>query len=159
MIACPDADPYVEAAAIGETLPDEVRAHVETCALCAARLRLAARIDQILATRPVQAPPAAFAATVLGVVRQQRWRTEQMIDWSFNAVLGAGLVFIVAGLGSLMYASGLVAVGREVFAAFDAAGAATLDSLAGHARTFLMAAALLTLTLGVWWWAEQDATV
>ncbi len=55
----------------------------------------------------------------------------------------------------LVWASGLVAVSRDVFALDQVArNAATV--VVNQARTVAMGQLLLTLTLGVWWWVEQE---
>ena len=69
-------------------------------------------------------------------------------------------VLIAAGVAGLVWASGLVVFSRDVFSVLEAATESTLTIVAAQARSFLFAALLLTLGLGVWWWVEQeDATV
>ncbi|MGH9176679.1 MAG: hypothetical protein ACRD1H_20080 [Vicinamibacterales bacterium] len=158
MMSCHDANPFLEAVVGGESVPEAVRAHVEGCPHCAARLRLAERIERTLATRPVTAPPATFTTAVVARVRRQRWRAEQMLDWGFNIFVAVGVAFIVLGVAGVVWASGLVVVSRDVFAVIGAATEMALTGVARQAQTFLMAAVLLTLTLGVWWWVEGDVT-
>lgn len=156
MMSCHDANAYLEAVAVGESVPDAVRTHVDVCPNCAARLRLAERIERTLATRPVAAAPATFTTAVVARVRRQRWRTEQVIDWGFNIFVAIGLALIVSGVAGIFWASGLVVISRDVFAAFAAGSEMAMTGVLSQARTVVLAALLLTLTLGVWWWVEGD---
>ena len=158
MMSCHDANAYLEAVAVGESVPDAIRAHVYVCPHCAARLRLAERIERTLAARPVAVPPATFTTAVVARVRRQRWRAEQVIDWGFNIFLAIGLALIVSGVAGIFWASGLVVISRDVFAAFAAGSEMAMTGVLSQARTVFMAAVLLTLTLGVWWWVEGDMT-
>ena len=81
-----------------------------------------------------------------------------MLDWGFNIFVATGLALIVAGVAGLVWASGLVVVSRDVFAAFARVRPEmAMTGVAQPGATVLMAALLLTLTLGVWWWVEGDA--
>lgn len=160
MIACTDANTFIEDLAAGDPVPEGISEHVAACPRCSARLQLAMQIERTLATRPVAVPPAAFTNTVVGRIRNERWRAEQMLDLGFNVFVACGIVLIAAGVAGLVWASGLVVFSRDVFSVLEAATESTLTTVAGQARTFLFAALLLTLALGVWWWVEQeDATV
>ena len=159
MMSCHDANAFLEAVAVGESVPDAVRVHVDVCPHCAARLRLAERIERALATRSVATPPATFTTAVVARVRRQRWRAEQMLDWGFNIFVTIGVALMVMGVAGLVWASGLVVVSRDVFAVLNTVTETALTGVASQARTFVMAALLLTLTLGVWWWVEEDAPV
>jgi anti-sigma factor RsiW len=156
MMSCHESNGLIEAVAVGDDVPDAVRAHVATCPQCAARLRLAQRIEQALSSRPVVAAPQGFATTVLARVRRERWRSEQLLDWSFNAFVGIGVVLVVLGVFGLVYASGLVVISRDVFAALDIVAQNAGRIAADEAPTVALGMLLLTLTLGVWWWVEQE---
>jgi hypothetical protein len=158
MVSCHEADTSIEAIATGEHVAEAVRTHVETCARCASRLRQAQRIEQLLADRPSPEPPAMFTTTLLGRLRRDRRRTEQILDWGFNAAVAIGVALIAMGIGGLIYASGLVEVSRDLYSLVDLVSGAAAARLAEQARTFVFAAFLLTLTLGVWWWIEEDLT-
>ena len=160
MIACTDANTFIEDLAAGDPVPEGIGEHVAACLRCSARLQLAMQIERTLATRPVAVPPAAFTNTVVGRIRNERWRAEQMVDLGFNVFIACGIVLIAAGVAGLVWASGLVVFSRDVFSVLEAATESTLTIVAAQARSFLFAALLLTLGLGVWWWVEQeDATV
>ena len=158
MMSCLEDNPFLEAVAVGETVPDQVRAHVDDCLNCKARLQLAERIDRTLAARPVAAPPESFSTAIVARVRRERWRSEQVLDWGFNIFVTIGVGLIVVGVAGVVWASGLVVVSRDVFAALTAGTEMALTGVASQARTFMLAALLLTLTLGVWWWVEGDLT-
>ena len=160
MISCTDANTFIEDLAAGDPVPDGIGEHVAACPRCSARLHLARRIEQTLAARPVAVPPAAFTHTVVGHIRHERWRAEQMVDLGFNVFVACGVVLIAAGVAGLVWASGVVVFSRDVLSVLAVATDSTLTSVAGQARTFLFAGLLLTLALGGWWWAEQeDASV
>ena len=159
MITCDDANTFIEDLAAGDRVPDALGAHIAGCPRCSARLQLAQRIERTLAARPVAVPPAAFTNTVVGRIRHERWRAEQMLDLGFNVFVACGVVLVVAGIAGLVWASGLVVFSREAFSAFEVITQSTLTTVGGQARMFLFAALLLTLTLAVWWWVEEeDAT-
>ena len=160
MVSCTDANTFIEDLAASDPVPEGIREHVTACPRCSARLQLATRIEGVLATRPVADPPAAFTNTVVSRIRNERWRAEQILDLGFNVFVACGIALIAAGVAGLVWASGLVVFSRDVFSVLEAATASTLTTMAGQARTFLFAALLLTLALGVWWWVEQeDVTV
>lgn len=160
MISCTDANTFIEDLAAGDPVPEGISEHVATCTRCSARMQLAMRIEQTLTARPVAVPPAAFTHTVVGRIRNERWRAEQMVDLGFNVFVACGIGLIAAGVAGLVWASGVVVFSRDVFSVLAVATDSILTSVAGQARTFLFAALLLTLALGVWWWVEQeDVTV
>ena len=156
MMSCHECNELIEAIAVGDNVPDAVRDHVAGCPGCAARLRLAQRIEQALMSRPVATAPEGFATTVMARVRRERWRSEQLLDWSFNAFVGIGVVLVVLGVFGLVYASGLVVISRDVFAALDIVAQNAGRIAADEAPTVALGMLLLTLTLGVWWWVEQE---
>jgi hypothetical protein len=156
MLSCTDADPFIEDLAASDPVPAGISEHVTGCPRCSARLQLAMRIERTLAARPVAVPPAAFTNTVVSRIRNERWRAEQMLDLGFNVFVACGIVLIAAGVAGLVWASGLVVFSREVYSVLEAGTESTLTIVAGQARTFLFAALLLTLALGVWWWVEQE---
>jgi hypothetical protein len=104
----------------------------------------------------VATAPEGFATTVMARVRRERWRSEQLLDWSFNAFVGIGVVLVVLGVFGLVYASGLVVISRDVFAALDIVAQNAGRIAADEAPTVALGMLLLTLTLGVWWWVEQE---
>lgn len=157
MMSCDEANRFLEDLAVGEPVPAAVRAHVDGCPLCAARLRLAERVEQTLAARPVAAPPATFTSAIVARVRNERWRAEQILDWGFNVFVATGVALIALGVAGLVWASGLVVISRDLLAVLDLVTQTALTGVANQARTFIYAALLLTLTFAVWWWVEEDS--
>jgi hypothetical protein len=155
-VSCDLAAAQIEAAAMGEPVPAAMADHISRCTRCAARLDLARRIDALLRTREVAAPPAAFTTTVLTRVRQERWRTEQVVDFGFNIAVAAGLVLILSGLlgfawqlGALPGIDRAIALGTEGLTLVARRAAADM-------RLLMMGMLLVTTAVGVWWWAEED---
>jgi len=156
MMSCHECDALLEAVAVGDDVPDVVRAHVTGCPQCAARLRLAQRIEHALSSRAVVPAPPGFATTVLARVRRERWRTEQLLDWGFNAFVGIGVSLVILGIVGLVYASGVVVLSRDIYAGFDLVAKSVTTTVANQAPTMVMGMLLLMLTLGIWWWVEQE---
>ena len=154
---CEHADPFIEAAAIGETVPDAVAAHVASCAGCAARLAMARRIETALATRVVAAPPATFTTAVIMRLRRDRWRTEQVVDFGFNVAVGIGVLIIAAGLAGVAWRAGVMQIGGEMSTILLAAIRAAATRAVADARLIVLVALLVTTAIGLWWWAEEDA--
>ena len=89
VMTCREVQESIEAIAAGdEPATGAFRAHVETCARCAAALATARRIEESLAARPAPAAPARFAATVVARIRREHWRAEQQVDRMFNIAVG-----------------------------------------------------------------------
>lgn len=156
---CDALDGLLEAVAVGELEPDAAAAaHLAGCGVCQRRLALARAIDATLAARPVPEPSPDFTSGVLARIRRDRWRAEQAIDIGFNVAVAAGLLLIIGGVAGLAWAGGLIAMGRDLATLGGAAATALAARLAPEMPVVTLAAALLTMTLGLWWWAESDAS-
>ena len=106
---CEAVDPFIEAVAVGDPVPDEVAAHVGVVRSDAPpRLAMAQRIEMALASRAVAVPPADFTTAVIGRVRRDRWRAEQVVDFGFNVAVSLGVLLIVAGLAGLAWRAGVL---------------------------------------------------
>jgi anti-sigma factor RsiW len=138
-------------------VPDAVAAHVASCEGCAARLAMARRIETTLATRAVAVPPANFTTAVIGRLRRDRWRTEQVVDFGFNLAIGIGALLIVAGLGGLAWRAGVMQIGGEMSVLLLQAVRGAATRAIADARLAVLVALLLTTAVGLWWWAEEDA--
>lgn len=155
---CDELDPVIEAMADGDVEPDaEMRAHLQSCGRCAARLDAARAIERLLAMRPVPQPPAAFTAAVMARIGQEQWRTERAVDLGFNLAMAAGVLVIIAGGAGLAWALGLVtvAIDRDIWERVLTTVVA--ERTIGQVQTVAMAALMLTTALGLWWWAEADS--
>jgi len=151
----------IELIAAGELkADDQMTVHLTTCASCRSALEAARRLDTLLRQRPVATPPAQFTSRTMARIRRARWRNEQMIDWSFNAALTLVAMAVAAGIWIVIRRSGLTftaandaqqLLGAELRAFFQRASASL--------PVYALATALLVTALGIWWWAERDATV
>ncbi|MGE3274113.1 MAG: hypothetical protein AB7O67_03300 [Vicinamibacterales bacterium] len=155
---CRAVEAALEGVAAGDTELDvALAAHVDACPRCRERLALARAIDRALAARPVPQVPEGFTAGVLGLVRQERWRAEQVLDAGFNVAVAAGILLVAVGVAGLAWASGLAAVGGDMAVLFSTG----LERLAGEFSPNLpvttMAFLLATTAAGVWWWAEGSS--
>lgn len=160
MMSCDQCNLLIEAIAVGDGVADEIREHVAGCSRCAARLRLAQRIEQALATRPVVPASDGFANAVVARVRQERWRSEQLLDWSFNAFVGIGVALVLFGVVGLIFASGAVVISRDLSAAYGVVAQNAARIVSAQAPTVAIGMLMLTLMLSVWWWVEhEDAAI
>ena len=135
------------------------QAHLDACAACRGRLALARRIDQVLAARPLPAPPAGFTTAVLARVGQDRWRAEQALDLGFNIAVATGVLLVAAGLAGLAWASGLVVIGLDLARLTGDALGVVAVRLAPQAQLVAAAVLLLAGAIGAWWWSEDDLVV
>jgi hypothetical protein len=153
---CEDID--VEAIADGTTAATaEQLDHLRSCRACQRSLELARSIESALAMQDAPLPPPAFTAAVMGRIGAARWQTERLVDFSFNVALVLGLMVIVASAAGLAWSIGVftINVDQETIAV-------ALDRLVGgrlfsQVQTTALAAVLLAMTLGLWWWAESDS--
>lgn len=159
-LTCQDVEPRVDAVAGGDEAAGEAfLAHLEGCVKCASALAQARRIEQLLASRPAPAAPAHFAAAVTSRIRRERWRSEQHVDWVFNAAIVVGVMAIAGGALALV---NLSAVSDAIGAALAAITALATPS-AGPAETgatpafstYLLSGGFLVTALLVWSWAER----
>lgn len=157
-MTCGEANVFIEAIAAGDGVPQPIRAHAAECPACAARVRLAQQIDRWLTTRPSTDPPPQFTGGVMMRIRRERWRAEQTLDWAFNIAVAMGVLLVISGLVGLVWASGVADISRDVFGILDLVTQSALRRAADEARTFGMAAVMLTLSVTIWWWVERDAT-
>lgn len=91
-------------------------------------------------------------------VARDRWQSERVIDIGFNLAVAAGVLIILAGGAGLAWSLGLVSVSIDIRAILDAIGADVETRIVSQVQTLAMAAVLLTMALGLWWWAEMDTT-
>jgi anti-sigma factor RsiW len=151
----------IELIAAGELkADDQMTAHLTTCASCTSALEAARRLDTLLRQRPVATPPAQFTSRTMARIRRARWRTEQMIDWSFNAALTLVAMAVAAGIWIVVSRSGLTfAAANDAQQLLGAELRAFFQRASASLPVYALATALLVTALGIWWWAERDATV
>ena len=68
------------------------------------------------------------------------------------------LIAAVAGTWFFVDLSGLSVVGQETVQIIGAQVAAVARSIAPSIIGYVAAAGLLGMVLGIWWWAERDAS-
>ena len=153
---CDDLLDVIDLIAAGEmSATTTVRAHLDGCESCRARLALATRLERVLAEWPAPAPAPAFASRVLEARRREAWQHEQVVDWSFNIAIAAGLVAVLAGAASMVWLLGAAAGPVTSSQVVADMATALVDRMRGQAMVLVTAAVLLTTTLGAWWWAEE----
>jgi len=145
----------IEPLAAGEPATPDQRAHLASCASCQARLALATRLERVLAEWPAPMPAPAFASRVLEARRREAWQHEQVVDWSFNIAIAAGLMAVLAGVASMLWLLGAAAGPATSSQVVADMAAALVARMRGQAMVLATAALLLTTTLGAWWWAEE----
>ena len=152
---CHELEPLIEAIADGShALTAADAAHVASCTLCGARLERARSIESLLAMREVAAPPASFTATVMARVGHEKWQTERVIDFGFNLAMAAGVAVILAGAAGLAWSLGFLHIAVDLSAAWRALDTDVTGRVLSQVQTIGMSAALLTMALVLWWWAE-----
>jgi predicted anti-sigma-YlaC factor YlaD len=157
---CDEALEAVEAIAAGELTPEgRIAHHLDTCPNCAAALESARTLERLLRARAVPRPPVQFTARTLARVRRVRWRTEQFLDIGFNVVITAIVVAAFVGIWMLLRRSGLTAVSSDAMSLFSTAAVAVARRVVPSVGVYAGAMALVATALGIWWWAERDATL
>ena len=152
---CDQLEPLIEGIADGTYQPaPEDRAHLSSCARCSARLEQARGIEQWLATRETPQPPVSFTAAVMARIGQEKWKTERVVDIGFNLAIAAGILVILAGGAGLAWSLGLLTIDIDVALLVDAATSQVEGRVMNHLQTVAIAAVVLTMALGLWWWAE-----
>ena len=156
---CDDLEPLIEVIADESFEPSpEDRTHLQSCAVCGGRLGRARAIHGLLLTREMPAPPASFTTGVMARVQRERWQDEQVVDFGFNLAIAAGVLLIVSGALGLAWSFGLLTFGMDVRGLLAAVANQWVDRALQQLQTIVMAIVLLTMALGLWWWAEGDAS-
>ena len=156
---CDEALDAVEAIAAGDLTPDgRVAEHLASCPNCATALEGARTLERLLRERAVPKAPPQFTTRTVARVRRARWRTEQFLDVGFNVAIGAVVLAVVGGVWMVLHRSGMAAVSSDVVDLFGAGMVTVVRRLAPSLPLYAGATALLVSALGVWWWAERDAS-
>jgi roadblock/LC7 domain-containing protein len=156
---CDEALDAVEAVAAGEVTPDgRLADHYATCPNCAAALDDARMLDRMLQNRPVPKPSAQFTTRAMTRVRRARWRSDQVLDIGFNVAVAGVVMAIVAAVWMLVRRSGLTAVSNDALDVMTRGLVTLVHRIGPSLPLYAAATALLATALGLWWWAERDAT-
>jgi hypothetical protein len=157
---CDEALDAVEAVAAGELAPDgRLADHYATCPNCAAALDGARTLETLLLQRAVPSPPPHFTARTMTRVRRARWRTEQFLDLGFNVAIAVVVLAVVVGVWMALDRSGLAAVSNDAANLFTRGLVTFAQRVAPSLPLYLGATGVLATALGLWWWAERDATL
>jgi len=157
---CDEALDAIEPIAAGELTPDgRIADHLATCPNCAAALETARRLERMLQARPAPRPAPQFTSRTLARVRRARWRSEQFLDVGFNVAIVAIVAAVVGGIWMLLHRSGLAAVSSDAVDLFGSGMMTLVHRVAPSVPIYAGAMAVLATALGLWWWAERDATL
>lgn len=155
MASCAEFEDRVDLIAAGDLPLSAVdRAHVDSCPTCRGLLQRARAIESALVARPALEPSPTFTARAMTAVRGERWRAEQFLDLGFNVAVAAGLLLVAAGIVGLAWSTGLIVIGGDLAGLVSAGIAIAVERAAVQAPNVGIATLLLTMALGVWWWAE-----
>jgi predicted anti-sigma-YlaC factor YlaD len=153
---CDEALNSVEAIAEGElTAEGRLADHYATCPNCAAALRRARELEQMLQLRPTPRPSPQFTTRTMARVRRARWRSDQVLDMGFNAAIAIVLIAVIVGGWMVLDRSGLVAVSNDAVGIFGRGLTTFVQRIAPSLSLYAGATVLLATALGLWWWAER----
>jgi len=157
---CDEALDTVEAIAAGDLMPvGRVASHLATCPNCALALTRARQLEASLQRRAVPAAPAQFTSRTLARIRRARWRSDQFLDVGFNLAIGLIVLALLSGVWMLLHRTGLAGVSTDAVDVVGSGFVALAKRVAPALPLYVGAAALLVSALGLWWWAERDATL
>ena len=157
---CDEALDSVEAIAAGELRAEgRLSDHYATCPNCAAALRGAREVEQLLQQRPAPRPSAQFTTRTMARVRRARWRSDQMLDMGFNVGIAIVVLATIVGVWMLLNRSGLVAVSNDALGVFSRGLTTFAQRIAPSLSLYAGATALLATALVIWWWAERDTAL
>ena len=152
---CDDLEPLIEAIADGTFEPlAEDRAHLSSCAVCGRRLDDARRIEQWLSSREAPQPPSSFTGAVMARLGEEKWRAERAVDIGFNLAIAAAVLMIVIGAAGAAWSLGFYTITVDSDALIRAALAQVEGRVINQVQSVFVAAAVLTMALVRWWWAE-----
>ena len=113
----------------------------------------------MLQTRPAPQAPSQFTSRTLTRIRRDRWRSDQLLDTGFNAVVILLVLAAVAGAWLVMNRSGLITISSDAMDLVETGVATMVQRIAPAVPLYAAAAALLAGAVGIWWWAERDLTL
>ena len=157
---CDEALDAIEPIAAGDVTPDgRIADHLATCPNCAAALETARRLERMLHERPAPRPSPQFTSRTLARVRRARWRSEQFLDVGFNVAIIAVVAAVFGGIWMLLHRTGLAAVSSDAVDLFGSGMITLVRRVAPSVPIYAGAMAVVATALGLWWWAERDATL
>ena len=157
---CDEVLDSIEAIAAGELTPEgRIAQHLDSCRLCAASLESARHVERLLRARQTPQPPSNFTGRTMTRIRRARWRSEQFVDAGFNMAVGVVALGIVGAVLALLNRAGLSAVSSEALGLFTSGVVAVARRVVPALPTYGAATVLVATALGLWWWAERNATL
>ncbi len=156
---CDEVNLLIDALAAGAEPDADTTSHIAGCVRCSTALANAAVVERALRDFPAPVVPAGFTNGVMARVRRDRWRSEQVLDWTFNIAVSIGILLIVVGLVGVAWVGGFVSIGDDLIAVLFEQSPILLTRITGEMQTIVMAGLLLTMALGLWWWVESDASI
>jgi hypothetical protein len=155
-MVCRDVLDLIEPIAAGDLRPDaEVRAHLETCVVCASALASAQRLESALKAMAFPAAPETFASVVLRRIRSDRWEAEQRVDRLFNVAIVAAVLLVVAAVAAMFNVEAMLALSASAWSLLKEGMRSNVREAVPQVATYVAAAGLLASALGMWWWAER----
>jgi hypothetical protein len=151
---CEDLDLSIEELAVAADADRDTTLHVESCALCQARLRLAHAIERSLESRERPDAPPRFTTSVMARVRRERWRAEQIVDTGFNIAVGFGVLFVLGGLAALAWSLEWYSVSPAVLQVARDLSSQWIVRVQEQLAMMAIAAAILSSALVLWRWVE-----
>jgi hypothetical protein len=155
-MTCADAQDLIEAVAAGDVARDgELTLHLADCRTCTLAFESALHMERTLAALPAPPAPRGFAQDVAAAIRRERWRSDERVDRAFGATIAAAVVVVVVAFVSLL---NLGSVARLMMVAVETVSTPPRQPPAwagGSLPAAVLTAALLTTSLGVWWWVER----
>jgi len=157
---CDEALDAVEAVASGDLTPEgRIAQHFASCRQCASALEAARRVERLLRARETPRPPSNFTSRTMARVRRARWRSDQFLDVGFNLALGLIVIGILGVMWVLAESIGLSSVSADAADLFGAGLVTLFQRVAPSLPLYAGATAVVATALGIWWWAERDATL
>ena len=151
---CDQFDAIVDDVAAGEmTVPAEAERHLAGCARCRQALAVARGVERWL-HEPAPPAPAHFTASVLRRVQRDRWRMEQLVDYLFNGMLGAGALLVAAGIW-LFINSGRTAAFFQRIVETTERGDFVLAPTP-HVWAYVGSTLLVLTGAVMWWWMDRE---
>jgi predicted anti-sigma-YlaC factor YlaD len=156
---CDEALDAVEAVASGDLTPEgRIAQHFASCRQCASALESARRVERMLRARDTPRPPSNFTSRTMIRVRRARWRSDQFLDVGFNLALGLIVVGVLGVAWVLAESIGLTSVSAGAADLFGTGLVTLFRRVAPSLPLYVGATAVMATALGIWWWAERDAT-
>ncbi len=154
-MTCDMADVLIAAVASGDhPLGGELEAHLSGCERCRRALALARQVEAVLRAERQPAIRPELVAMIGVRIHREGWRIEQMFDLAFNLIVSLAIIGVVAVV-YVVVAAGVGGFGADTLAEIAGSMALVAQRARPLVAVYAVAAGLLAMTVGVWWWAEH----